>query len=115
MVGHVSAVDWVVATEFFVALLALIHFVIGYIVSSRGRALRTPEGRHLVSFRGSLAIFMAMGAVHNLIDPYPGRDAVRVTVIGLFALTAIWGNVLMMRAQHARRTRAAAEGPSGTP
>lgn len=97
--GHVSVADWVVAVEFMVALLALIYFVIGYIASSAGRALKTPEGRHLVNFRGSLAVFMAMGAVHNLVDDYPGRDAVRIIVIGWFVVATLQGNLLMTRAQ----------------
>lgn len=109
MVEHVSAADWVVAGEFFVALLALIVFVVGYIASSRGRALRTPEGRHMVTFRGSLAVFMAMGIVHNLIGPYPGQGVVRIVVVGVFTLTTIWGDALMARAQlRLRRGRRAA-------
>lgn len=106
MVGHVSVVDWVVVVEFLVALIALIFFVIGYVASSRGRALRTPEGRHMVVFRSSLAVFMLMGMVHNLVIRYPGRDVVRVAVVGVFALAAIQGAVLMLRAQ-ARVRRAA--------
>jgi hypothetical protein len=102
-VEHVGIADWVVAGEFFVALLALIYFVVGYIASSRGRAFRSPEGRHLLSFRGSLAVFMAIGVINNLSHDYPGRDALRIVVIGWFALSAIQGVTLMTRAQNARR------------
>lgn len=107
MVGHVSIADWAVAAEFFVALLALIFFVVGYIASTRGRALKTPEGRHLITFRSSLAVFMGMGVVHSLVGPYPGRDAVRVIVVGAFALAALGGDILMTRAQLRRRRDAA--------
>lgn len=106
--GHVSVVDAVVVVEFFVALLALIFFVVGYVASSRGRALRTAEGRHMVMFRGSLVVFMGMGIAHNLVPDYAGRDAVRVAVVGLFALAAIQGGVLLIRAQR-RRVRTAAQ------
>lgn len=100
---HVGITDWVVAGEYFVALLALIYFVVGYIASSRGRAFRSPEGRHLLSFRGSLAVFMAIGVINNLSQAYPGRDALRVVVIGWFALSALQGVVLMTRTQNAKR------------
>jgi hypothetical protein len=81
-VKHVTIADWIVAGEFFVGLLALVYFVVGYIASSRGRALRSPEGLHMVSFRGSLALFMALGAINNLVEDYPGRDTLRVVIIG---------------------------------
>lgn len=104
------------AGEFAVALVALIYFVIGYVASSRGRALRSPEGRHMLNFRGSLAVFMAMGLVHNLVADYALRDAVRVAVIGWFAYAAVAGDVQMTRAQRERRrVRDAAQAPTRTP
>lgn len=89
--------------EYAIAFLALAFFVVGYIASSRGRALRTPEGRHLVHFQGSLAVWMAVGVVHNVVGDYPGRDWVRNAVIGWFMLAAIGGSLLMVRAQRRRR------------
>jgi len=115
MVGHVSVVDWVVVVEFVIALLALIFFVVGYVASSHGRALRTPEGRHMVFFRGSLVAFMAMGIAHNLVADYPGRDVIRVGIVGVFALASIQGGVLMFRAQRRVRREARAASTERAP
>lgn len=98
-----NAADWIVVVEFLLALAALIVFTIGYISSSHGQALRSPEGRHMINFRGSLAIFMIMAIVHAFIPAYPGRDVVRVVIIGWFAVAAVQGSILMARAQLARR------------
>jgi hypothetical protein len=99
----VSIADIIAVAEYAVAFLALTFFVIGYISSTRGRALRTAEGRHMLHFRGSLALWMVLGVVNNLAGDYPGRDWVRNAVIGWFMLAALGGDLLMVRAQLARR------------
>lgn len=104
-----SAADWVVIAEFILFLVSLVAFVLFYVVSSHGRAFRSPEGRHLLNFRASLIAWAVMGIVHNLITAYPGRDLVRVAVIGWTALAAIEGTWLMIRAQLARRRQARRE------
>jgi hypothetical protein len=106
-VGHVHIADLIVVGEFLVFLAALALFVVYYVVSSRGEWRRSPEGRHLVSFRSSLVLFGSMGVVHNLVPPYPGEDVVRCTVVGLTALCAVHGAVLVVRAQVANRRRLA--------
>lgn len=98
-----SAADWVVIAEFVLFLVALVAFVLFYVVSSHGRAFRSPEGRHLLNFRAALIAWAAMGITHNLILAYPGRDAVRVFVVGWVAFAAVEGTYLMVRAQLARR------------
>ncbi len=98
-----TAVDWVVVVEFLVALLGLIYFVVRYAVSTEGDWRRSAAGRHLMFFRGSLAVFMGMGALHNLVDDYHGKDAVRVIVIGAFALATLQGDRLLEQAQRAHR------------
>lgn len=99
----VSAADWVVVAEFALFLAALLAFVLFYAVSSRGRAFRSPEGRHLLNFRAALIAWAVMGIAHNLIAEYPGRDLVRVAVIGWATLAALEGTYLMVRAQLAKR------------
>ena len=101
-----SAADWVIVAEFFVFLAALVVFVLFYVVSSRGRALRSPEGRHMLSFRGALIAWAVMGIVHNLVTHYPGRDAVRIAVLAWVAFAGLEGTYLMIRAQLARRREA---------
>lgn len=101
--GNVNAADWIVIGEFALAMVALVVFVLFYAVSSHGQAVRSPEGRHLLNFRAALIVWMAMGIVHNLITAYPGRDAVRIAVIGWAAFAAVEGTYLMVRAQLARR------------
>lgn len=95
--------DWVAVAEYGIAFLALVTFVAGYLASSHGRALRTREGRHLLHFRASLALWMALGVVNNIVGDYPARDWVRNLVIGWFVFAALGGNVLMFRAQAANR------------
>lgn len=100
-----SVADTIAVGEYAVAFLALVVFVVAYISTSHGRALRTPEGRHLLLFRGSLAMWMVLGVVHNLVGPYPGREWVRDGVIGVFMLAALGGDRLMLRAQWRARRR----------
>jgi hypothetical protein len=102
-VDHVNAADWIVVGEFAIAVSGLVAFVGGYVASSRGGWRYTPEGRHMVNFRGSLAVFMLMALVHNLFPSYPGLDAVRIVVIGWFALAVLQGCALLYRAQSRRR------------
>lgn len=101
--NHVGVADWIVVGEFAIAVGGLVAFVGGYVASSRGGWRFTAEGRHMVNFRGSLAVFMLMGLLHNLFQSYPGRDAVRVAVIGWFALAVLQGCHLLYRAQRRRR------------
>lgn len=103
-----SAANWIIVVEFGVFMLALIGFVIGYTLSSRGRWADSAEGRHLVSFRSALALWGLMGVVHGLTPDYAGQDLVRVTVVGLVSLTALHGCYIMARAQLATRRRIAA-------
>lgn len=100
-----SVADKIAVGLYGVAFLALAFFVIVYIASSRGRALRTPEGRHMVHFRGSLVVWMALGVVNNLVGDYPGRDWIRDAVVASFMLAAIDGGRIMMRAQRRNRRR----------
>lgn len=102
----VNVADWLVVAEFSVALLGLIVFVVGYVGSSHGQWARSPEGRHLVNFRSSLAVFMTMAIANNLWPNYPGRDVLRVLVIGWFAGAVLQGTALMLRAQAERRQAA---------
>lgn len=108
-VGHVSAADWIVAGEFLVFLLGLTAFVVYYTVSSRGEWRRSAEGRHMVLFSASLVAFGVMGIVHNLVEAYPGRDVVRVAVVGSAALGGLHRAVLVVRAQRENRRRREAE------
>jgi hypothetical protein len=108
-VGNVSAADWVVIAEFILFLVALVAFVLFYVVSSHGRAFRSPEGRHLLNFRAALIAWAAMGITHNLVPAYVGRDVVRIAILGWVAFAAVEGTYLMVRAQLARRRAARAE------
>lgn len=101
--------DWIVVGEFLLALASLIVFTVGYISSTRGQALRSPEGRDMLNFRGSLATFMIMAIVHAFIHEYPGRDLVRILVIGWFALAAVQGSLLLYRAQRDHRRQRSAQ------
>jgi hypothetical protein len=112
-VSNVSVADWIVIGEFIAALAALVAFVLFYTLSSHGRALRSPEGRHLLNFRLALIAWMVMGIIHNLIETYPARDIVRVVVIGWFACAAAQGTFLVIRAQQARRRTIAENARSG--
>ena len=111
--AHVSFASWVVIGEFVVAFVALVVFVLFYTLSSHGRALKSPEGRHMINFRSSLAAWMVMGVVHNLVPDYPGRDLVRVLVIGWAAVAASEGTYLVIRAQRDRRRRSREAARSG--
>ena len=104
-----SAADWVVISEFVLFMASLVAFVLFYVVSSRGRALRSPEGRHMISFRGALIAWAVMGIFHNLVTNYPGRDAVRIAVLAWVAFAGLEGTYLMIRAQLARRREARRE------
>lgn len=112
-----TAADWIVAGESTVAFGGLVYFVVRYAVSTGGDWRRTPAGRHLMFFRASLAVFMAMAAAHNFVPAYPGRDAVRVLVIGAFTLATLQGDRLLEVSQRAHKAalRAAARRPQGTP
>lgn len=101
--GHVNAADWIVAAEFLLFLAALTVFVVYYTVSSRGQWRRSAEGRHMVQFRSALVVFGVMGVVHAIVPAYPGRDIVRVAVVGAITLGAVRGAVLVIRAQRASR------------
>jgi hypothetical protein len=102
-VTHLSFADWIVVGEFGVALFGLVYFCVRYAISTGGDWRRTAEGRHLMLFRGSLALFMLMGVANNVWPAYPGRDAIRVLIIGVFALAVVHGDALLERAQAARR------------
>lgn len=102
----VNVADWLVVAEFAVALLGLIAFVVGYVGSSHGQWARSPEGRHLVNFRSSLAVFMIMAIINSLWHSYPGRDLVRVAIVGWFASAVVQGTWLLYRAQVSRRQAA---------
>lgn len=105
---RLTAADWIVIGEFLVALFGLVYFVIRFAVSTEGHWRRTPAGRHLMFFRGSLAAFMTMGVVNNFWLDYPGRDGVRVVVIGVFMLATLHGDLLLEREQATRRRLLAA-------
>lgn len=111
--------DWVAVVEYAAAFLALVVFVVAYLASSRGRALRTAEGRHLLHFRGSLAAWMLISVLRGLAGPYPGNTWVRDAVMLWFMLAAFGGDWLMLRAQlRTRRLRRATEtasAPSSPP
>lgn len=109
--------DWVVASLAAVAFLGLVYFVVRYAVSTEGDWRRTAAGRHMMFFRGSLAVFMAMAAVHGFVPDYPGRDIVRIVVVASFALAALQGDLLLETSQRARRAALRArekDRPQGT-
>lgn len=108
---HLNVADWVVIIEFGVAFFGLLYFVIRYALSTESDWRKSAAGRHMMFFRSALAVFMAMGVVNNFFLDYPGRDAVRIVVIGAFAAAVIQGDRLLNRAQaehHAALERAAA-------
>jgi hypothetical protein len=96
---HLNVADYVVIGEFGIAFFALLTWVVTYAVLTRGNWRRTPEGRHLMAFRSSLVAFMAMGALNNVVLHYPGRDFVRIAVIGAFALSVMDGLRVLVLAQ----------------
>jgi hypothetical protein len=109
-----NTADWIVAGESAVAFSGLVYFCIRYAVSTEGDWRKTPAGRHLMFFRGSLALFMAMVAAHNFLPDYPGRDAVRVLVVGGFLLATLQGDRLLEQAQRAHKATLKARRPQGT-
>lgn len=102
---HLGAADYVVIGSFAVAFLGLLTWVIGYAVSTRGDWLRTREGRHLMAFRTSLVLFMAMGITNSVWQHYPGRDLIRCIVVPLFAASVIDGIRVLRIAQREGRSR----------
>lgn len=100
---HLGVADWIVIAGFFTALLGLIAWVVFYAVWTHGDWRRTREGRHLMTFRSTLAVFMAMGVVNNLVTSYPGRDIVRSIVVTSFALAVIQGFRTLVLAQREGR------------
>lgn len=106
---HLTSADYLVIGAFGVAFVGLAAWVITYAVSTRGDWMRTREGRHLMTFRASLLAFMAMGALNNIFPAYPGRDAVRVGVVGSFAVSVMYGLHVLLVAQREGRARRAAE------
>jgi hypothetical protein len=113
-VNKLDTADYVVIGEFCIALLGLLYFVVRYAVSTGGDWLRTAEGRHLMFFRGSLAAWAILGVINNFWLAYPGRDAVRIVIVGLFSLATLHGDALLERAQAARRRRQRAEAAEAT-
>lgn len=99
---HLDMADWVVIGSFIIAFFGLFAWVILYAVSTRGDWRLTREGRHLMVFRGSLVLFMAMAVVNNVWHTYPGRDEVRVSVVALFACSVLDGLRVLRLAQRAR-------------
>lgn len=100
---HLDAADYVVIGAFFIAFFALLAWVVIYAVTTRGDWRLTREGRHLMAFRGSLVLFMAMGVVNGLWTSYPCRDIVRVAVVSMFAVSVLDGVRVLILAQTARR------------
>jgi hypothetical protein len=113
-VTHLDVADYIVIVEFAVAVLGLLYFVIRYAVSTGGDWVRTAEGRHLMTFRGSLAAWAILGVINNFWLSYPGRDAIRVVIVGLFSLATLHGDALLERAQAARRRRQRAQAAEAT-
>lgn len=110
---HLDAADYVVISAFGIAFIGLVLWVVTYAVSTRGDWRRTPEGRHLMAFRGSLVLFMAMGVINSIWSHYPGRDLARVTVVPLFALSVLDGLRILRAAQLEGRARRIAQLHSG--
>lgn len=104
---HLHVADYFVIGAFAIAFFGLLAWVIIYAVSTRGDWRRTREGRHLMAFRTSLVLFMAMGVVNNVWDDYPGRDVARIAVVTMFACSVLDGLRVLRLAQTERRERAA--------
>jgi heme exporter protein D len=100
---HLHSADYLVIGAFTVALLGLLSWVIIYAWSTRGDWRLTREGRHLMAFRTSLSAFMAMGIANNVWQHYPGRDAIRVAIVTLFAASVVDGLRVLLLAQRERR------------
>lgn len=108
-----TAPDWVVASFAATGFVGLVYFCVRYAVSTEGDWIKTAAGRHLMFFRGSLALFMAMVAVHNFVPAYPGRDAVRILVVGAFALATVQGDRLLEVTQKAHKAALRRNRPQG--
>jgi glucose uptake protein GlcU len=93
----------VTVVAFVVALLALVTFVIGFAVTSRGDWRRTREGRHLVVFRSGIAALLGVSLVNAIVGRYAGEDVLGAAVVIWVAASAVNGCVLMFRAQARRR------------
>lgn len=103
MQQHLDVADWIVVGAFFVALLGLIAWVISYAVWTHGDWRHSREGRHLMTFRSTLAVFMAMGVTNSIWTSYPGRDIVRSIVVPAFALAVLQGFRTLYLAQREGR------------
>src|ERR1700745_2166603 len=104
---HLDAADYLVIGAFAIAFFGLLAWVVLYAVSTRGDWRLTREGRHLMAFRASLVVFMGMGVANNIWPVYPGRDAVRISIVTLFACSVLDGLRVLRIAQTGRRERAA--------
>lgn len=100
---HLDLADYLVIGAFVIALVGLVSWVVTYAVTTRGDWRLTREGRHLMAFRTSLALFMAMGIANNVWLSYPGRDLIRVTIVSLFAVSVLDGLRVLLIAQAHRR------------
>jgi hypothetical protein len=100
---HLGPADFVVIGAFAVAFLGLLTWVITYAVSSRGDWRLTREGRHLMTFRASLVLLMAIGTINSVWTSYPGRDVIRCVVMPLFAVSVLDGLRILLLAQREGR------------
>lgn len=100
---HLDVADYLVIGAFAIAFFSLLAWVMIYAFSTRGDWRLTREGRHLMAFRTSLVLFMAMGVANNIWTIYPGRDEVRVTVVSMFAVSVVDGLRVLIIAQRIRR------------
>ena len=103
---HLTAADYLVIGAFAIASLGLLAWVTIYAWTTRGDWMLTREGRHLMTFRSSLLLFMISGVANNLWRSYPGRDEIRVAVVSLFALSVLDAIRVLVIAQASRRERA---------
>jgi hypothetical protein len=111
---HLDAADYVVISAFAVAFIGLLVWVITYATWTRGDWRRTREGRHMMAFRTSLVLFMALGVTDNIWSHYPGRDVLRCIVVPLFAASVLDGLRVLVSAQLERERSRTGEGvPDG--
>lgn len=99
---HLDIADYVVIGAFGIAFFGLLAWVFTYAWSTRGDWRLTREGRHMMVFRTSLVLFMAMGVANNIWLNYPGRDVVRCIVVPLFACSVVDGVRVLVLAQRNR-------------
>lgn len=102
-----NTADWLVAALSAGGFFGLVYFCVRYAITTEGDWRKSPAGRHLMFFRASLALFMLMVAVHNFVLDYPGRDAVRVLVVGAFFVATMQGDRLLERTQREHLARLA--------